>query len=94
MDYAQEIASVLREVSSETHNTRLELIIILLIAVEVVFELRRVFLERQPDGSRPGQQHQHQQHQHWHSTGTSTSCRTSSRTSSRTRARPTGRPAD
>ncbi|PHH84366.1 hypothetical protein CDD83_2058 [Cordyceps sp. RAO-2017] len=45
MDYAQEIASVLREVSSEQHGTRLELIIILLIAVEVVFELRRICLE-------------------------------------------------
>jgi uncharacterized Rmd1/YagE family protein len=45
MDYAQEIASVLRELSSEQHGTRLELIIILLIAVEVVFELRRIVLE-------------------------------------------------
>ncbi|KAG8405794.1 hypothetical protein J3458_021726 [Metarhizium acridum] len=45
MDYAQEIASVLREMSSEQHGTRLELIIILLIAVEVVFELRRIILE-------------------------------------------------
>jgi len=31
--------------SSEQHGTRLELIIILLIAVEVVFELRRIILE-------------------------------------------------
>lgn len=45
MDYAAEIASVLREMSSEQHGTRLELIIILLIAVEVVFELRRIVLE-------------------------------------------------
>jgi len=45
MDYAQEIASVLREMSSEQHGTRLEIIIILLIAVEVIFELRRIFLE-------------------------------------------------
>jgi uncharacterized Rmd1/YagE family protein len=45
MDYAQEIATVLREMSSEQHGTRLELIIILLIAVEVVFELRRIVLE-------------------------------------------------
>lgn len=45
MDYAQEIASVLRETSSEQHGTRLEIIIILLIAVEVIFELRRIFLE-------------------------------------------------
>ncbi|CAK7201891.1 hypothetical protein SEUCBS139899_004606 [Sporothrix eucalyptigena] len=47
MDYAQEIATVLREVSSERHGTRLEWIIILLIAVEVVFELRRVYLDLQ-----------------------------------------------
>ncbi|KAJ2892928.1 uncharacterized protein MKZ38_009205 [Zalerion maritima] len=46
MDYAQEIASVLREMSSEKHNTRLEVIIIILIAVEVLFELRRVWRER------------------------------------------------
>lgn len=45
MDYAQEIATVLREMSSEQHGTRLEWIIILLIAVEVVFELRRIVLE-------------------------------------------------
>lgn len=45
MDYAQEIASVLREMSSEQHSTRLEWIIILLIAVEVVFEMRRIWLE-------------------------------------------------
>ncbi|POR39668.1 Required for meiotic nuclear division protein 1 [Tolypocladium paradoxum] len=45
MDYAQEIATVLREMSSEQHGTRLELIIILLIAVEVVFELRKIVLE-------------------------------------------------
>ncbi|WYZ34319.1 hypothetical protein EsH8_I_000595 [Colletotrichum jinshuiense] len=45
MDYAQEIASVLREMSSEQHSTRLEWIIIILIAVEVVFELRRIVLE-------------------------------------------------
>jgi required for meiotic nuclear division protein 1 len=45
MDYAQEIASVLREMSSEQHNTRLEWIIIVLIAVEVIFEVRRIVLE-------------------------------------------------
>lgn len=49
MDYAQEIATVLREISSERHGTRLEWIIIVLIAVEVVFELRRVYLERTPE---------------------------------------------
>ncbi|KAI1015998.1 hypothetical protein LB504_009026 [Fusarium proliferatum] len=45
MDYAAEIASVLREMSSEQHGTRLEWIIIVLIAVEVIFELRRIVLE-------------------------------------------------
>ncbi|KAF6833978.1 hypothetical protein CMUS01_06339 [Colletotrichum musicola] len=45
MDYAQEIASVMREMSSEQHSTRLEWIIIILIAVEVVFEVRRIVLE-------------------------------------------------
>ncbi|EFX00802.1 duf155 domain containing protein [Grosmannia clavigera kw1407] len=45
MDYAQEIATVLREISSERHGARLEWIIIVLITVEVVFELRRVYLE-------------------------------------------------
>ncbi|PKS11217.1 hypothetical protein jhhlp_002978 [Lomentospora prolificans] len=45
LDYAQDIASVLREMSSERHSTRLEVIIILLIAVEVVFELRREWKE-------------------------------------------------
>ncbi|TPX18226.1 uncharacterized protein E0L32_002735 [Thyridium curvatum] len=46
MDYAQEIATVLREISSEKHGTRLEWIIIILIAVEVLFELRRVYHEK------------------------------------------------
>lgn len=38
MDYAQEIASVLRETLSERHNLRLEWGIIVLIAIEVLFE--------------------------------------------------------
>ncbi|KAE8390547.1 hypothetical protein BDV23DRAFT_155268 [Aspergillus alliaceus] len=46
MDYAQEIASVLRERLSETHGLRLEWIIILLIAVEVCFEVLRMWKER------------------------------------------------
>ena len=45
MDYAQEIASVLRQHLSEAHGVRLEWIIILLIAVEVVFALQREFKE-------------------------------------------------
>lgn len=54
MDYAQEIASVLRETLSERHNLRLEWGIILLIAIEVVFELVRVareYRERHDDDS-------------------------------------------
>jgi uncharacterized Rmd1/YagE family protein len=46
MNYAQEVVNVLRETSSEKHSTRLEWIIIVLIAVEVVFELRRLYMER------------------------------------------------
>lgn len=45
MNYAQEVVNVLRETSSEKHSTRLEWIIIVLIAVEVVFELRRLYME-------------------------------------------------
>jgi uncharacterized Rmd1/YagE family protein len=39
MDYAQEIASVLRETLSERHSLRLEWGIIVLIAIEVLFEI-------------------------------------------------------
>lgn len=46
MDYAQEIASILRQNMSEKHSIHLEWIIIILIAVEVAFELRRWFKER------------------------------------------------
>lgn len=46
MNYAQEVVNVLREISSEKHSTRLEWIIIALIAVEVFFELRRVYMEK------------------------------------------------
>ncbi|MCJ1308598.1 hypothetical protein MMC25_002251 [Agyrium rufum] len=45
MDYAQEIASLLREQLSEQHSLRLEWIIILLIAMEVVFGLRKEWKE-------------------------------------------------
>ena len=45
MDYAQEIASVLRQHLSEAHGVRLEWIIILLITVEVVFALQREYKE-------------------------------------------------
>jgi len=42
LDYAQEISAVLRDLSSQQHSTRLEWIIIALIAVEVFFELRKI----------------------------------------------------
>ncbi|KAG9233264.1 hypothetical protein BJ875DRAFT_50920 [Amylocarpus encephaloides] len=47
MDYAQEIATILRQTMSEKHSIHLEWIIIILIAVEVGFELRRLWKERQ-----------------------------------------------
>lgn len=56
MDYAQEIASVLRERLSEKHGLRLEWTIILLIAVEVGFEVLRLWKERIHE--------QHEQHEH------------------------------
>ncbi|KAI9822389.1 MAG: hypothetical protein M1827_000108 [Pycnora praestabilis] len=46
MDYAQEIASVLRERLSEKHGLVLEWMIIALIAVEVGFEIIRLWRER------------------------------------------------
>ena len=45
MDYAQEIASLLREQLSEQHSLRLEWIIIALIAVEVCFAFRQEWKE-------------------------------------------------
>ncbi len=45
MDYAQEIASVLRETLSERHSLRLEWGIIVLIAIEVVFEFKQQWKE-------------------------------------------------
>lgn len=46
IDYASEIATVLRERLSEKHSTDLEWLIIFLISVEVVFELWRIWRER------------------------------------------------
>ncbi|MCJ1402870.1 hypothetical protein MMC11_006091 [Xylographa trunciseda] len=46
MDYAQEIASVLRAQLSEQHGNRLEWIIIALITIEVGFEVRRIYKEK------------------------------------------------
>jgi uncharacterized Rmd1/YagE family protein len=47
MDYAHEIVSVLRETLTQSHSTTLEWVIIVLIAVEVGFELKREWKERQ-----------------------------------------------
>lgn len=57
MDYAQEIASVLRQHLSEAHGVRLEWIIILLIAVEVFFAFQREFKEWRNGGS--AEHHEH-----------------------------------
>lgn len=45
IDYANETVSVMREMSSEKQGHRLEWIIIVLISVEVLFELRRIYRE-------------------------------------------------
>lgn len=45
MDYAQEIAGVLRERLNERHGTRLEWLIIVLIAIEVVFGIKHQWEE-------------------------------------------------
>ncbi|EPE35719.1 hypothetical protein GLAREA_05056 [Glarea lozoyensis ATCC 20868] len=47
MDYAQEIASILRQTLSEKHSIDLEWIIIILIAVEVAFGIRHIWKESQ-----------------------------------------------
>ncbi|ROW07304.1 hypothetical protein VMCG_03866 [Cytospora schulzeri] len=45
MDYAQEMATVMREMSDSDHSAYLEKIIIWLILVEVIFEIRRIYTE-------------------------------------------------
>ena len=47
MDYASEIAAVLRERLSEKHSTELEWLIIGLISIEVGFEIARLWRERE-----------------------------------------------
>jgi uncharacterized Rmd1/YagE family protein len=45
LDYAQEIATILRQTLSEKHGIDLEWIIIILIAVEVAFGIREIWKE-------------------------------------------------
>ncbi|POS73072.1 hypothetical protein DHEL01_v208532 [Diaporthe helianthi] len=45
MDYAQEMATVMREMYDTDHGAFLEKIIIALICIEVLFEMRRIFVE-------------------------------------------------
>lgn len=45
MDYAQEMATVMRGMSDSDHSAYLEKIIIWLILIEVIFEIRRIFTE-------------------------------------------------
>ncbi|GAD99007.1 YagE family protein [Paecilomyces variotii No. 5] len=64
MDYAQEIASVLRERLSEKHGFRLEWIIILLITVEVGFEVLRLWKERKHEIETQAQKSREQPESH------------------------------
>lgn len=52
MDYAQEIATIMRETLSEKHSIHLEWIIIILIAVEVAFGVRAIWNERRETSDR------------------------------------------
>jgi len=52
MDYAQEIASILRETQSHAHSAYLEWIIIVLIAVEIGLTLRREWKERREEAAK------------------------------------------
>ncbi|KAI1339782.1 hypothetical protein F5Y15DRAFT_382099 [Xylariaceae sp. FL0016] len=52
IDYAHENVSVLREMISEKYSARLEWIIIILISIEIMFELRRVYKEEYGDQNR------------------------------------------
>ncbi|KAG8162067.1 hypothetical protein KVR01_007832 [Diaporthe batatas] len=45
MDYAQDMATVMREMYDTDHGAFLEKIIIALICIEVLFEMRRIFVE-------------------------------------------------
>lgn len=52
MDYAQEIASILRQTLAEKHSSFLEWIIIVLIAVEIGLGLRHIWKERQDEAEK------------------------------------------
>jgi len=49
MDYAQEIATILRQTMSEKHSIHLEWIIIILIAVEVGFGIRHIYKDMEKE---------------------------------------------
>lgn len=57
LDYAQEIATMLRETLSERHNLRLEWGIIVLIAIEVAFEVDRRWEEHKKKGDPDSLEH-------------------------------------
>ncbi|KAJ0117246.1 hypothetical protein J7T55_003656 [Diaporthe amygdali] len=55
MDYAQEMATVMREMWDTDHEAFLEKIIIALICIEVLFEMRRIFVEYKESWQREDQ---------------------------------------
>ena len=57
LDYAQEIASMLRETLSERHSLRLEWMIIILITIEVMFEVSRKWREHKEKGDPESLEH-------------------------------------
>ncbi|ORY58895.1 uncharacterized protein BCR38DRAFT_446919 [Pseudomassariella vexata] len=52
IDYAHELVSIYREMTSESHGIKLEWVIIILISIEVLFELRRIFIVESKEEAR------------------------------------------